>query len=123
MDGDRAARHRLLGDAELHQRFCFAEHALDQNLNFSARELGAEQARLDDLGVIENKQVTWLQQTGQIGNAAIPEILAQMEQSTLRSFGSRLLRNKLFWQRVVEIVNFHPARIVPERRRCVINGC
>jgi hypothetical protein len=119
--GPAAAQHLgVEGVAEAHQRaglgdllarrwaqhLVAGQHALDQRLDRAAGGLFAEQARLDDAGVVEHHQVAGLQQRGQVAEDAVHRRgAAAVEQPRGAAFGRGLLGDQLRRQHEVEIGN------------------
>ena len=50
----------------MHQHFKVGQHAFDQGFHFAAAELGSQQPRLDDTGVVEDQQIAGVQQNTQV---------------------------------------------------------
>ncbi len=92
------------------QRFAFAGYALDQAFDAPAAGFAPEQTRRNDPGVIENHQVTGLEETGQIGENTVVErtgIPVQVQQPAGRAFGERFLGDQFRRQIESEITAVH----------------
>ena len=81
------------------------QHALDQQLNLPTAGFVPEQARFDDLRVVEDQQVFWPQQPAQFGKHAIhglgPRAVEQARAGALRGW---LLGNQLGRQVEIKVI-------------------
>ena len=92
--------------------FAIRLYPLDQYLGTAAGFLAPMQARLDDFGVIENEDVVWRDQRGQIGKLPILNhagIAINVQQTASRPLDGGMLRDQLLGQVVVEIGELHIA--------------
>ena len=100
----RCADRRLLADLHVSDDFLAGQHALDQQFQLAAGRLFAEQARLDNLRVVEHQQIATLQQRRQAFEDAIDRrIGGAVEQSGGGAFDGRMLRDEFGRQGKIEI--------------------
>jgi hypothetical protein len=105
------ARQRFLADLHVCDHLVAVEHALDQQLDLAARGLLAVQARLDDLGVVEDQQVARLEQAGQFLEDAVDRRAAGVvEQTRAAALGGGVLGHQFGWQLEVEVADGVGAR-------------
>lgn len=90
---------------DVRQRIALVKQTLNQQLDLAAAGFMAQQAGLDDLGVIEHQQVVRAQQAQQVGEPAVMQlaVLVKMQQPAGRALGRRLLGDKVGRKFVIEI--------------------
>jgi hypothetical protein len=99
-----AARLGRLAGTHVRQHLVVGQHALDQGLDRAAGLLGAVQPCLDDPGVVEDQQITGLEQRGQVAEHAVHGRGATaVEQARGAALGSGMLGDQLGRQLEVEI--------------------
>jgi hypothetical protein len=92
--------HHLVG----HLPGLIGQHALDQQLELTARGFVAKEAGFDDLGVIEDQQVARLQQTGQIMKDAVYRLGASpIEQARGTANGTGVLGDAVGGQMEIKV--------------------
>ena len=98
-------RPRAVARAHVREGFVGAEHALDQNFDPAAGGLLAEQAGLDDAGVVEHEDVARGEETGQLGEQMVRHRVAgQVQQAARAARLCRALRDQFARKVVVEVV-------------------
>jgi hypothetical protein len=109
--GLKAARHaqhgagaRLLAHLHVRGHRAVGQHALDQQLQLAAAGLFTEQARLDDLRVVEHQQIAFAQQRGQVTERAVDRrSAAAIQQARSAALGRGVLGDEFGRQSEVEI--------------------
>ena len=99
------ARTGRLAGAHMGQDAVGFGDAFDQHLDLAAGDLVAVQPRLDDAGVVEDKQVLRTQQRGQVGELPVVQLAraVQVQQAAAGAFGGGRLGDELGRQFVIEI--------------------
>ena len=101
----------LLADAHVGGDLVAREHPFDQQLDLATGRLGAEQARLDDPGVVEHQQVARVKQVGQFVKDAVDRLgVCAVEQPGAAAFRRRVLRDAFRREREVEVAQRPGAR-------------
>mgnify|MGYP006189043475 CR=1 FL=1 len=99
-----AARLGRFAGTHMRQHLVVGQHALDQGLDRTAGLLGAVQPCLDDPGVVEDQQITGLEQRGQVAEHPVYRHgAAAIEQARGAALGSGMLGDQLGRQLEVEI--------------------
>ena len=105
---------RRLARAQLREHAPVGLDPLDQGLDRAAARLRAEQARLDDPGVVDDQQVAFAQQPRQVAEGEVARRFARaVEQPRAAALGGGMLRDQLRRQREIEIAE----RVASGRRR------
>ncbi len=112
-EAHHGARLRALAGAHVGPDLAGAgQHALDQRLDRAAAGLGAVQAGLDDLGVVEHQQVAGIQQIGQFAEHAVDgRIGPAVEQTRGAAFRGGVLGDEVGRQSEIEIGKRRKARM------------
>src|SRR6185369_1287104 len=101
---DRRSRARSLAGAQLRDDDVVVLDPLDERLDRAAARLGAEQARLDDRGVVDDEEVAGAEQLGQIAHLEVARRIAgAVEQARRAALGGGSLCDQLARQREVEV--------------------
>ena len=102
----QAAWLRRLAGANLADRMFRIDDALKHDLDLPAGFLDAEEAGLDHLGIVEDKQVAGTQQAGQVGEATVCLLQAlHMQKTAAGTFRCRMLGDQFGGEMKVEIVD------------------
>ena len=103
-DDPRPGLRRLAG-ANLRYSFARIDNALDHHLDLSAAILPAEQARLDDLGVVENQQIAGPDELRQLRESAVVKrSWLNVQQTTRGAVGGGMLGDQLVRKVEIKIV-------------------
>ena len=94
----------LFADLHVGHDFIALQHALDQQFQLAAAGFLAKDTGLDHLGVVEDEQVAFMQQIGQILEDAVHQFRgARVEQTRGTAFSSRVLGNQVLGEHKVKI--------------------
>ena len=96
-----------LAGTHLRDRLRLSLQPLDQHFAAPAGFLAAAQPRVDHARIIKYEQIAWPQQQRQVREAAIAQLVANLEQAARTSRVRRMAGNQLPRQLVVEVGNLH----------------